>query len=334
MQNLFSGNIFIETLKTITMAPTPVIVPKLNISCRIEEVPAIGGFLINSIGTDQTAFTNYSPDFDAAYTTAATTQLGVVTGLLLPKTLTGELKKITLRMTTNMSLLPQKVDYLEGYAKRCTGLTVAVKDFGFSAIRKANDKGDVEALVNALGYTLSLANNATNKPLLVARGFTAAQNTALQDIKTALHDDNVAQNAKVNERNNLVAANYGVINDFWKVLTDISDAGKRIFKKSNKQDDYTISVLKRRIRQEQLKNKMLGGVTSGGIAVANSKISMKPVGGGRVRSTKSKASGKYELKSLTATDWIVTVSAPGKVTENVAVTIVTGLALTKDFVLV
>ena len=53
-----------------------------------------------------------------------------------------------------------------------------------------------------------------------------------------------------------------------------------------------------------------------------------------LRSTKSKASGKYELKSLTATDWIVTVSATGYVTQNVSVTIVTGQTLTKDFSLV
>ncbi|MEP7171743.1 MAG: carboxypeptidase-like regulatory domain-containing protein, partial [Bacteroidota bacterium] len=123
-------------------------------------------------------------------------------------------------------------------------------------------------------------------------------------------------------------------NAFWDTLTDISDAGKRIYRSSNKKDDYTIAVLKRRIRQEQLKNKMSGSVTSGGVAVNGAKISMKPVLGGRARSTKSKASSKYELKSLQATDWIVTVSAAGKITQNVAVTIVTGEALVRDFDLV
>ena len=160
------------------------------------------------------------------------------------------------------------------------------------------------------------------------------QNTALQDIKTALNDDNVAQNAKVNARNNLVIANYGAINDFWKILMDISDAGKRIYRNSNKKDDYTMAELKRRIRQEQLKNKMTGMITFEGSPFGGAKILMKPVLGGRTRSTKSKVSGKYELKSLQATDWIVTVSAPGKVTQNVGVTIVTGETLVKDFDLV
>jgi len=309
--------------------------PKLNITCRIEEVPAIGGFLINSLSTDLADFTAFSPAYNALYVTNAQTALTAVTALIQPKTLTGELKVITLRMSTNMSLLPPKIDFLEGYIKRVpSGLTVAVKDFAISAIRKANNNGDVEALVSALNFTLALVNNPTNKPLILAQGYTPTQNTALTNISTELAADNIAQNAKENERNNLVTSNYGVINDFWKTLTDISDAGKRIYRNSNKKDDYTIAVLKRRIRQEELKNKMIGTVTSGGSPVNGAKISMKPVLAGRRRSTTSKASGKYELKSLAAVDWIVTVSADGMVTQNVAVTIVTGQALTRDFVLV
>ncbi|MEO5570771.1 MAG: carboxypeptidase-like regulatory domain-containing protein [Bacteroidia bacterium] len=306
----------------------------LRIKCRIEELPAIGGFLINSINTDLADFTAFSPDYNAAYVTAGQAQLTAITALIIPKTLTAELKVITLRIYNNMAALPQKIDFLEGYIKRTTGLTVAAKDFGISAVRKANNKGDVEALGQALNYTLALAHNAANLPLLTAKGYTVTQQTALTTIKTQLNDDNVAQNAKENARNNLVTANAGVINAFWDILTDISDAGKRIYRSSNKKDDYTIAVLKRRIRNEALKNKMIGSVTSAGANVNGAKISMKPVLGGRTRSTKSKASSKYELKSLAATEWIVTVSAPGKVTLNRAVTIVTGQTLTQDFDLV
>ncbi|MEP7169448.1 MAG: carboxypeptidase-like regulatory domain-containing protein, partial [Bacteroidota bacterium] len=303
----------------------------LRIKCRIEELPAIGGFLLDSMNTDLTDFTAFSPDYDAAFVTAAQSALTGITALIIPKTLTAELKVITLRMYNNMAALPQKIDFLEGYIKRTSGLTVAAKDFGISAVRKANNKGDVEGLVQALNYTLALAHNAANKPLLQAKGYVVGQQTALTTIMTDLNTDNVAQNAKVNARNTLVTANAGVINAFWDTLTDISDAGKRIYKKSNKKDDYTIAVLKRRIRNEALKNKMIGSVTSAGENVNGAKISMKPVLGGRTRSTKSKASSKYELKSLAATDWIVTVSATGKVTQNRAVKIVTGETLTEDF---
>ena len=147
----------------------------LLIQCRIEEVPAIGGFLINSLQTDLADFTAFSPDFNAAYLLNAQTQLTTITSLLQPKTLTAELKVITLRMYDNMSAMEQKIDFLEGYIKRATGLTVAAKDFAISAIRKANNKEDVEALVSALNYTLALANNATNKPLLLAKGYRIAE---------------------------------------------------------------------------------------------------------------------------------------------------------------
>jgi hypothetical protein len=308
--------------------------PKLIIRCRIEELPSLGGFLIASLQTDLADFTLFSPDFDATYLTNVGSQLLSITELIQPKTLTAELKVITLRIYTNMNALGQKLDFLEGYIKRASGLTVALKDFQISAIRKAKNNGDVEALGTALSYTLSLVNNPTNKPLILAKGYTAAQNTALVDIKDQLLADNILQNAKVNERNNLVTTNYSAINDFWKLLMDISDAGKRIYRSSNKKDDYTINVLIRRMRQELLRNKFIGDITSNGSPLNGASVELIPVLGGRRRTTKSKATGKFEIKSITAADYIANITAPAKITQSTPITIVAGQTLTQNFNLI
>jgi hypothetical protein len=297
---------------------------KLMIQCRIEEVPTIGKFLADSLGINLADFTAFSPGFDAGYLTTFNTKLGVVSELINPKQYTSELKVITLRINTNRVSLRPKIDFLEGYIKRATGLTIGVRDFGVSEVRNANNKGDVEGLIEALSYLLTNVGN--NMAALEAKGYTAAQHTALSTIKSSLYDDNGAQNTKINERNNKVTDNYALINDFWVLCADVSDAGKRIYKSiaPNKVDDFTIAALIRRIRQEQKKNKFEGLVKLEGEVIGNAKIEMIPVTDGRRRTTKSAANGKFEIKSLTEGEYIVNFSADGAVSESINVVIERG----------
>ncbi len=307
---------------------------KLNITCRIEELPSIGGFLIASLQTDIDAFSNFSPDFGEDYFAAATEQLLAVTALIQPRTITAELKVITLRMYQNMNDLGPQIDFLQGYIKRTTGLTVAAADFGISAIRQANKNGDVEALIDALSYTLNLATNATNAPLLLAKGFTNTRRDALLDIKTQLAADNILQNVKLNERNNLVTGNYAAINNFWKTLMDISDTGKIIFRNSNKKDDYTVAQLLRRIRNENTRNRFTGTITSAGSPLNQANIELVPIAGGRRRTTKSKATGLFEIKNIVEAEYIVNVTANGKVAQTTTITATSGQTVTQNFDLI
>jgi hypothetical protein len=233
-------------------------ITELKITCRIEELSVIGRFLVDSMNAGLVDFTAFSPGFNAAYITNANAKLTAIEALINPKQLTAELKVITLRVYGYKDALKSKIDFLEGYIKRATGLTIGAKDFGIHEVRKANNKGDVEGLIGALAFLLTNVTN--NMAALVAKGYTPAQHTALTTLKTNLSNDNAAQNTKINDRNNRVIANYGLLNDFWLICTDISDAGKRIYKSSasNKVNDFTIAELKRRIRQEQKKNKFTG----------------------------------------------------------------------------
>jgi hypothetical protein len=55
-----------------------------------------------------------------------------------------------------------------------------------------------------------------------------------------------------------------MINTFWDKIVDIGDAGKRIYKTAvpKKVDDFTMSKLKARIRQEQHNTRFEGKATS------------------------------------------------------------------------
>jgi len=307
---------------------------KLKITCRIEELPVLGSFLLTSMQGSLTDFTGYSPDYNAAYITAANADLTGIENLVNPKQLTAELKLITLRIYSNMSILRGKIDLLEGYINRATGLTIGKKDFGISEVRKKNNRKDTEGLIAALVFLLTNVSN--NMPALALKGYTPAQHAALVALKDAFKTDNTAQNTKVNDRNNKVVSNYAKLNAFWDKLVDIADAGKRIYKSTapNRLDDFTMSKLKARINQERNNTKFEGVITSASAPLDGAKVELLPLGMGRKRSVKTKVDGKYSIKSIEPGDYAVIVSASGKVTIDDDVTIITGETASKNFVMV
>ena len=308
----------------------------LRIQCRVEELPVLGGFVLSSMQGSLADFTAFSPDYNAGFMTTANADMVAIEALINPKQLTKELKVITKRIYTNQGILRSKIDFLEGYINRATGLTMDKKDFGISDVRKKNNSGDIEGLIGALAFLITNVNIATNLTALTAKGFTSAQNTALTTLKDAFKNDNIAQNNKVNDRNNKVIANYAKLNAFWDKIMDVSDAGKRIYKATapNRLDDFTMSKLKARIRQERNNTSFEGVVMSAGVAVKGASIELKPLAGGRRRVTKTKATGAFEITSMEAGDYSVIVSATGKTSVADEITIVTGTPLKLDFELV
>ena len=312
-------------------------IPNLNIQCRIGELPVLGSFLINTLQTNSTAISGVYPAFDTPFITQANADLAAIEALINPSQLTGELKVITRRLYTNMDVvLRDRLTILEGYLNQATGLTMAVKDFGVSNVIKRIAMNDVEGASSALNTLLQNVAVVANMTALTAKGYTAAQHTANVTLRNDLKTDNLAQNAKMNDRNNLVTVNVAKFNLFWTKIKSIADAGKRVMKITtpNKVDDFTMAVLKRRIRQERNNTRMNGVVTAGSAKVKDAKIEMKPLLGGRRRTGKSKASGAYEILSMEPGDYLVSVTKSGFLELTAEVTIVTGEALVKDFNLV
>ena len=305
---------------------------ELKIQCRIEELPVLGGFILSSMQGSLADFTAFSPDYNAAFMTTSNADLAAVEALINPKQLTKELKVITKRIYSNQTLLRSKLDYLEGYINRATGLTLDKKDFGISEARKKNNIGDIEGLIGALSFLIGNVNIAANLTALAAKGFTPTQNTALTTLRDALKADNLAQNNKINDRNNKVIVNYGRLNAFWDRIIDVTDAGKRIYKVTapNRLDDFTMTKLKARIRQERNNTRFEGAVMSSGSPLKGAKIELKPLAGGRRRVATSKATGSFEITSMEAGDYSVTVSATGKTSVTDEITIVTGTPLSMN----
>jgi hypothetical protein len=285
--------------------------PKLIIKVRMEEVPVLARFTRDSYLRDKLDFEGYKPTkYIPTYPSDLLTKITAVEAIIFPKVLTAELEVITLRIITNMLAIRPLMNELEGYVADATGLTVTPANFGISQVRKKINNDDQEGLDGALHYLLT--NITNNLTALTNVGYDAADKTALEGLKLAILNDNVAQNNKVQARAQLRVDNIDLINDLCKDLKGIWKDGKLLYKITNttKAKDYTLTQLKNRIRAEELKTELTGTVftLSGTPVDKKAKVVARPVGGGRSKTVYSDKSSKYDLKGLKAVPTLLTVT--------------------------
>lgn len=300
---------------------------KVNLIIRVKigEVTSFGSFVIASITTDMTAFTDYSPIYTPAYVTQLELDKKAIELLVNPIQITGELKVITGRIYTNQDLLTTELRLSEGYVKMGKNMTVGAKDFGYQAVRKANNAGDIEGVVSGLGI---LTKNLTdNKSILTPLGFKPAKLAGLISIMNTMNDDNTAQNTKINLRGKLVEDNHTTINTFWSNMVNICDIGKRIQKPISeaKYKEYVVTNVVARMRNDAKKTKM------GGITEPYARIELRPLLGGRKRVINAKKDGSYEQTGIVPSEYMATMTAKGKPSISKNIVIESGVYLVENF---
>jgi len=302
---------------------------KLIIKGRISEVTTLGNFVVGAV--NQTEFATYQPsEYTSQFFTDYNNNSAEIDSIINPQKITAELKVITQRIYTSQFTLREKINFLEGYISKATGLTINPKDFGISKVRKANNIGDIEGLTSALNYLLD--NVTTNLVAIQAKGYTDQQHSDLLEINQNFKNDNLAQNNKINERNNKVVENYALINAFWLKITDLCKTGKILYKYAapNKLDDFTISKLIKRINQERTNTLIQGTISSGTTPIANAKVQLIPLFQGRKRSIKTKANGSFSIASLEKGEYTLKIDVAGKDPYTEFVTINIGQPLLKN----
>jgi len=252
---------------------------RLNISCQINELPTIAGYIIESYTRDQADFFAYSPTYNEIFLSNLKFDTEKLQSLINPSQITAELKTITARIYQNQIALRQPLDLIEGYINRASNLTINASDFGISSVRSANNKGNIEGVLCSLNYLLY--NIKKNFAPLKAKGLKAALFNNLQSLYNQIHEDNLAQNLKVSERKALVQKNYEAMNLFWDSLVDICEIGKKLYKTSgtNKWQEYSIRKRIALMRIYNKKTKIFGKVTLNSVPVPNAYIDIQPIDG-------------------------------------------------------
>jgi hypothetical protein len=221
-------------------------------SCKIEDVPVIGEFVVSSAEKDIADFNGYSPVFTIDYLAMVRSNIDVCRELVKSSVVSKELKSVTRKLYGESGNLRVKLNYLEGYLKLgVENLDVSVKDTGIKNIRADIARHNIEGLVANMQPALTAVKR--NLPALEAQGL---KQTLIDEIEVHIREIsslNEKQNELMSRRNRLTEANVKKFNDLWNSLKPILNAAKAIYRGVDevKLKDYTIAQLKKRINAER-----------------------------------------------------------------------------------
>lgn len=224
---------------------------KKKFPCKLEELPVIAGFILQSVRKDLADFSGFSSMFTVDFIEAGEMKVNACNNLLMSSSVAKQLKAVTQNLADKSVGLRVKLNQLEGYLKLAAGeIDIKVSDSGLKEVRNDISRGNTEGVVK---NTWNLVNNAQrNQPALVAKGL---KTTFLAEITTAVTEIdslNNTQNVLTSERNRLTDSNMSVFNDVWTELTPILDTAKALYRGVDdvKLKDYTMSQLVKRVNAE------------------------------------------------------------------------------------
>lgn len=239
---------------TLFIAPgTPQEPGKRKFTCRIDELPVLAEFIIESMNRDLSDFIAEYPELNEDYLSDFRKKRTEVLGLLRPKKITSDLKEVTQRIEKNLDGMRKHLTKLEvsvRLADKNEEITMSYKDFGMKFVRQAIKNGDVEQFDGTMLY---LKQNITQQyAALSHHGYSDAKRDALYKLWDKIMEDNALQNQHLDSRDSLVEKNIHVFNELWEIMTEVCFAGKSIYQTDfpARADEYTIAELINRIRQE------------------------------------------------------------------------------------
>lgn len=223
--------------------------------CKDEELPVICRYSVINLKRDLTGFTSFSPKFNAEYVTAYEAIISAAEELVAPESETAEMKKITNRLVSTMTVLLGHVNHLGGYIDMANGsINLSAADFGLSDLRKGINERDPEKIIDRLKDVNQKV--VRYKAPLAEQGFTDALQEKLVNAYASLNADRQAQYQILSNRKALVQSNIGTLNALYDQLNMVLKTGKILYDRTDplKQKEYTFSELKKRVRRVSKNN--------------------------------------------------------------------------------
>lgn len=218
-------------------------------TCKMEEIPALGEYVVSSAERDINDFNGYSTMFTIDYFATVRSKIEVCMELIKLTIVSKELNGITHLLYSKSKTFRIKLTVLEGYLKQgAEKLDIAVEETGLKKVKSNIYGGNIEELLSSMQISMTAVQR--NLPVLEAQGMTPTLideiNSLLQDIRTLKEK----QNALMNKRNRLTAENIDKFNDLWSSLRLIMNTAKAIYRDVDevKLQDYTVAILRKRIK--------------------------------------------------------------------------------------
>jgi hypothetical protein len=219
-------------------------------NCKDEEMPVIGSFLLFLLKRDLADFVAFLPRiFTNEYIAGFEQKIADISNLLNPQMETVELKDTTNRLYSLMGSLIEPVDNIAVYLKFTKGaIPVSAKDFGLTSLKQKLRSKDAEGVLKNLRTVV--ANLELYRTQLREQGFDENIISRFIDAIPSIDTDNKRQFEIISKRKTIVENNVSLINDLYKIISEICNVGKAIYKGKNdmKVKDYTFSKLRKSVR--------------------------------------------------------------------------------------
>lgn len=224
---------------------------KKKFHCKIQDLPIITGFVLESLVKDLLAFGEYSNIFNIGYVQSVRAKRLICMELIIPAAIRKQLKNISRDLQKSNADLRLLFNKVEGYVKLAgNALDVEGSDVGMKEARLEISKGNVEGVINSTNSMVTTLRR--NETVLFVYGM----NTTLLDEvaeKVELIDSlNNQQNSLMSDHGRLAHTNIAIFNDLWADLSTILITAKAIYRGVDeiKLRDYTMSHLIKRVNAE------------------------------------------------------------------------------------
>lgn len=219
----------------------------MNANVRIEEVSAMGDFVLTSYARDFNVIKSKFSKMDEAFRDGFIAKLDFVKVLESTLLLSENRKGVTASLYKEAKLLNDDLNFLSIYfndASLDPAIVTALKN----DLYVHNIEGAILKLEGVQQFVVA------NQAALTAQGMDAGFASVLTDYKVSLAQKNKAQNELINNRKQLTDVNRSHYDELLKMIKKIINKGKLVFKGTVTQDEYTATKVIQRMRTAKKKN--------------------------------------------------------------------------------
>jgi hypothetical protein len=220
-------------------------------NCKMEAVPVVTGFALQSMENDKVDFMAYSPVFADPFMADIQSKQTLCMDLIKSSDVVRQQKAITKQISQKLGEFRVSLNPVEGYLKLAgKTLDIEVADFGLNNLRTAISKGDVEGFISD-AKSLFLHLNR-NEAALQAKGMRPETVATLTIQESEIRQLNLQQNDLKNRRTRVANDNIKDFNDLWDMLGTILNAGRAMYRGVDdaKLKEYTLANLLKRVHNE------------------------------------------------------------------------------------
>ncbi|MDR0604698.1 MAG: hypothetical protein LBG80_10385 [Bacteroidales bacterium] len=220
---------------------------------KIEDLPVIGEFLLDSLTRDIEDFNDFSSMFTADFLRAIGVKINSCKGFISSSVITKELKKVTQDLYYKSNILRLKLNMLEGYFKLgANDLDIQIENVGFKSVRNNITRHNTKGVLSNMQMIMTIVKR--NQSVLTEKGL---KPKIIKEIEMQIHEINelnMIQNEMITKRNKLTEKNIGMFNDLWTSLQPVLKTAKAIYRSvdEDKLKDYTVSQLVKRINAKKI----------------------------------------------------------------------------------